>query len=338
MSTAITQRLRSFAVDLLEQQGALLEWPEHEESGLVILPRSTAALLECPDSVAITAVPTQAGLVVNLTSPFLERAEKLFPPEASELSLKIDTLYLKKSAMDEPVARAFAFPNARVKVLGALADRVEYHYWHFAAMIESDERWEDVVTVVLNSRSRVPLDLPDPLNNSDACTAVLDDIVPDVASAGRAAGGIITKKSGPFVQRLEERMVRDLKRLKDYYHALLDDASPTRSRRVVDANEQESRKQAVKLELDRKIAELRERYMLRPSLRLVALVRLDMPALAVKLNVQRRDGEKQITVFWNALTKTLEPLACDHCGAATFSVHFAADITTRCAACAQRDE
>ena len=92
------------------------------------------------------------------------------------------------------------------------------------------------------------------------------------------------------------------------------------------------------MELDRKIAELRERYMLRSSLRLVALVRLDMPALAVKRNVQRRDGEKQITVFWNALTKTFEPLACDHCGAATFCVHFATDIITRCAACAQQEE
>lgn len=338
MTTAIDQRMKSFAVSLLESGGGLIEWPEHLKSGFAILPPQTAALLECPENTEITAESVERGLTINLASMFLQRAERLFSRDTSAMALKIDTLYLKKSAMDEPVARAFAFPNARVKVLGALADRVEYHYWHFAAMIESDERWEDVVTVVLNSRSRVPLDLPDPLNNSDACTAVLDDIVPDVASAGRAAGGIITKKSGPFVQRLEERMVRDLKRLKDYYHALLDDASPTRSRRVVDANEQESRKQAVKLELDRKIAELRERYMLRPSLRLVALVRLDMPALAVKLNVQRRDGEKQITVFWNALTKTLEPLACDHCGAATFSVHFAADITTRCAACAQRDE
>lgn len=334
MSTAITQRLRGFATELLEHNGALLEWPPHAETGLAILPDAAAAILECPPTTAIAA-SGDAGLAVNLTSPFLEHAEKLFPLQASSLALKIDSLYLKKSAMDEPVARAFAFPNARVKVVAALADRVEYQYWHFAALIESDERWEDVVAVVLNGRTQSPVDLPDPLTNYDAHPAPLDNAPCNIAAAARAAGHTITRKAAPFVRQLEARMDRDLKRLRDYYHALLTDASPARSRDAnPDLEDLKARKTAVNLELQRKTAELRQRYMLRPSLRLIALVRLEMPALAVTLNVQRRDGQQTIVVYWNALTKTLEPLACQTCGAAIYSIHFTADFSIHCATCA----
>jgi hypothetical protein len=334
MSQAIDERLKSFAVSLLERSGGLIEWPEHLKSGFAVLPPETATLLECPENTEITAASVERGLTINLASMFLQRAQRLFPRDTSAISMKIDTLYLKKSAMDEPIARAFAFPNARVKVMGATADRVEYQFWHFAAAIESDEKWEDIISVTLNSRSKAKLDLPDPLTNLDAHRARLDEMIPDTAAATAVAAGIAGEKAGQFIRRLEERMDRDMKRLKSYYHALLDDANDRSRRSTMQADQTDSRKKAVELELDRKTDELRERYTLRPALQCVALVRLDAPALAVTLNAQRRDGEKKIKVYWNAMTKTLEPLACDQCGTAIFTVHFSDQLLPLCAACA----
>ncbi len=334
MSQAIDERLKSFAVSLLERSGGLIEWPEHLKSGFAVLPPQTATLLECPENTEITAESVERGLTINLASMFLQRAERMFPRDTSAIALKIDTLYLKKSTMDEPVGRAFAFPNARVKVLGSSADRVEYQFWHFAAAIESDEKWEDVISVTLNSDSNARLDLPDPLTNLDAHPARLDEMVPDTAAATALAAAIAGEKAGQFIRRLEDRMDRDMKRLKSYYHALLDDTTDRSRRATAQPDQADARKKAVELELDRKTDELRERYTLRPRLQSVALVRLDAPALAVTLNVQRRDGEKKINVYWNAMTKTLEPLACAQCGTAIFTVHFSDQLLPLCAHCA----
>lgn len=336
MTTAMDQRIKNFAVSLLESGGGLIEWPEYLKSGFAILPPETAALLECPENTEITAESADRGLIINLASMFLQRAERLFPRDTSAMAMKIDTLYLKKSAMEEPVSRAYAFPNARVKVIGATADRVEYQFWHFAAALESDEKWEDVVSVTLNSRSHARLELPDPLNNYDAHPARLDQSIPDVGAAMAGAAAVAGEKARGFIRRLEERMDRDMKRLKSYYHALLDDASDRVRRAPAEPDKMEARARAVELELDRKIDELRERYTLRPSLRPVALVRLDAPALAVTINAQRRDGEKQINLYWNAMTKTLEPLACGQCEAGIFSIHFGDGFMPLCAACANK--
>ena len=329
------QRLRTFAMSLLERQGGLIEWPPYLKSGFAVLPAQTAHLLECPENTEITEESVDCGLTINLASMFLQRTERLFPSDASALCLKIDALYLKKSAMDEPVARAFGFPNARVKVIGASADRVEYQFWHFAAAIESDEKWEDVVSIAMNARSGAALDMPDPLSNYDAHSARPDEATPDMARALPLIAAVAGKRSQKFVQRLEERMDRDMKRLKSYYHALVDDAADHKNRGAADVEKLDARTRAVELELERKTDELRDRYTLRPTLRPVALVRLDAPALRVELNVQRRNAEKRIGVYWNAIKKELEPLACSKCAAASFTMHFDDQLNTLCAACAK---
>ena len=248
--------------------------------------------------------------------------------------MKIDALYLKKSAMDEPIARAFAFPNARVKVIGTAADRVEYQFWHFAASIESDEKWEDVITVIINDRTKAQLQLPDPLNNYDAHPVRLDQSSPDPAAAITLAAAVAGEKAAGFIHRLEERMERDEKRLKSYYNALLDDATDQARRTPLEPDKMEARAKAVKLELERKTDELRERYTLRTMLRPVAVVRLEAPALAITINAQRRDGQRHLNLFWNATSKTLEPLACGHCGAGIFTVHFDNEFMPLCSSCA----
>ena len=54
-----------------------------------------------------------------------------------------------------------------------------------------------------------------------------------------------------------------------------------------------------------------------------------------ELNVQRRNAEKRIGVYWNAIKKELEPLACSKCAAASFTMHFDDQLNTLCAACAK---
>ncbi len=335
MISAVEWRLRSFAGEFLERQGGVIEWLEQQDAGYAVLPRPLAEILECPPDTPITTKPAAEGLSINLGSQFWERVRRCFPA-VSGLTLKIDALYLKKSSMDEPVARAFGFSNARARVSGALPERVEYQYWYFTAGIESDERWDDVFRVVINSRTGAVLDLPDPLTMAEVRVAELAAVPPTIPIIPIAIGTAARKaqdRAETFVRRLEERMRRDAQRLREYYAALLaEDTGRARGSPVEPAVAQ-SRRKAVELELKRKTDELRERYTLRLALRPVALVRLEIPALAVKIEARHRGVQTDLTVYWNALAKTLEPLACARCSNATFAIHLAEDLSVRCPAC-----
>ena len=98
----------------------------------------------------------------------------------------------------------------------------------------------------------------------------------------------------------------------------------------------EARTRAVQLELRRKLGELDERYTVDAALRPVALVRLEAPALALDLDVQRKQAHRLHTVYWNSLTKLFEPLVCAACGCSTFAPTVTNDtVHVLCAPCSR---
>ena len=91
---------------------------------------------------------------------------------------------------------------------------------------------------------------------------------------------------------------------------------------------------AVKLELRRKLIELDERYATELTLKPIVLTRMEIPALAVDLSVQRKRARRKHTVYWNPLLKQLEPTCCSRCGCGTFAVAFTnEDVDPLCAKC-----
>lgn len=90
----------------------------------------------------------------------------------------------------------------------------------------------------------------------------------------------------------------------------------------------------MELELRRKLLELGERYTVRAELRPLTLLRIELPVLAVECKVYRRQACRTHTVYWNPLTKNLEPLCCAGCGASIFTMTFTDDdVAPLCAAC-----
>ena len=130
--------------------------------------------------------------------------------------------------------------------------------------------------------------------------------------------------SAAFLDRMDGRLVRDRKRLDDYYRALVRESEKkkVRGNAQPDPEKVEATKRAVNLELRRKLAELDERYAMEAALRPVVLIRTEAPVLAVDLSVFRKQAHKKHTVYWNPLLKQFDPLACSRCGEGAFSVAF----------------
>lgn len=338
MSASVHERLRVFTSRLLQRHGAEVDWPAEADQGLALLPTDVAHTLRCLEILPLAA-DSGSPLPINLSSDLLERVEPLVWAEPQVVSQRIPEAYLKRSDMAEPVARAFTWLNARVRVQAAEPTRTEYHTWYLLATLDSADRWQQVVRVNVNASSGAQVPLPDLLDPSAplAEPAGLPTDYPSTQLAAvRAALGHIDIDSRPFVARLEGRLGRDRKRLQDYYRALLrsDGKRSVRRGPPQDPAQKEAKVKAVQLELRRKLAELDERYACRIDLTPLALVRTDCPALAVRCHVLRRSASRTLTIFWNAINKDLEPLRCSHCGISTFSLAFSDDkVAPLCAGC-----
>jgi hypothetical protein len=338
MNNAVQTRLREFTCRLLGRQGAEVDWPQQAEQGLALLPANVAETLRCMEILQLT--PEAAGpLPINLSSDFLDRVEPLVQAEPPVVASRIPAAYLKQSDMAEPVARAFTWLNARVRVQAAEPARTEYHTWFFLATLDSADRWQQVVRVTLNASSGARVRFTDVLAEElpQAEPAELPNDGPStLLAAARAALGQVQTDSQPFVARLELRLGRDRKRLQDYYRALLRGDSKRTGRRAGEPYpaERDAKAKAVRLELHRKLTELDERYACRVDLAPLGMVRLDCPALAVRCHVQRRSASRLHTLFWNPICKELEPLACSRCGASIFTVAFSDnEVAALCSAC-----
>lgn len=337
MIAGIQARLREFTRLLLERNGALVDWPDEAEEGLAMLPPPAAEALKCLEVLPLSHRP-DSPLPVNLATDLLERVEPLLQAEPRMASFRVVQLYLKQSSMAEPVARAFAWLNARVRVQQVLPVRTEYHTWYFRAALDSADRWEQVVAVTVNANSGAAVAMPDPFQWDFL------QVEPGSHAAGpstcplgaQVACARVESASQPFVSRMEAQLGRDRKRLRDYYHALLreDRRRPSRSGLPDEPGKQQAKRQAVELELRRKLAELDERYALRLELAPVALVRLECPALAIQCDVLRKQARRTLTLYWNAVTKELEPVRCHHCGASTFTLAFSGEnVQALCPRC-----
>ena len=115
-----------------------------------------------------------------------------------------------------------------------------------------------------------------------------------------------------FLERMDNRLLRDRKRLHDYYHALLRESTKKKSRSSTppDPETANAAHRAVQLELHRKLIELDDRYATTATLSPVILIRNETPVLAVDLNVQRKQAHKTHTIYWNPLVKQFDPMVC----------------------------
>lgn len=337
MNEDLQTRLRDFAMKTLERRGALVEWPDGSDEGWAMCEPGLAATVKGGELMRLSLRPESGGLCLNLATDFLDRMAPLVEAEPRIGLFKIPEMYLKKSALDEPIARAFAWQNAKVKIKGTAAKRVEYHAWSFQAELHSEDTWEDLIHVTLNSASGAQLDFPNALDLDGLCpyTPVVSAPPDSFRAAALRVCAQIERRAAEFVTRLEARRERDRNRLRDYYNALLKESGPqSKSKDADDTNAQDKRR-AVELELRRKQGELDERYALRASVTPLTWLRLDLPVLAVTCDVFRKQAHREHTVYWNPILTALEPMCCSRCGDGTFSVSFSdEEVLPLCNRCA----
>lgn len=334
MSAPLNARLRDFAVALLERRGAAVEWHSESDDGYAVLPNELTRRLGGWELLRLSFRADAEGLPVNLAADFLDRVQPLLELEPRAGAYQVPEAYLKQGRIEELVERTFTWQNARVKVQAASPARCEYHVWHFFASLQSEDRFEDCFAVALNAVTGAQIELPEPVKwEARAWRDPPQRRIPK----GRLCGAPwrAWRLPGAFVSRMESRLARDRKRLRDYYGALAKEER-TKAPGSPEPGPADPAG-AVALELRRKLQELDERYMLRIDLNPLVHMRLELPALAIPFEVFRRQSRRALTLYWNPLLGDIEPLACSRCGASMFSLAFTdEEVEPRCLDCLEK--
>ncbi len=336
--TSISQELREFGTKLLERRGALVEWSADDE-GSAMAPKELANLLHADgEIIRLSTQPGGEGWSFSLASDFLDTASQLLEMEPRVGAFRVDEMYLKRGDLETAVQRAFTWLNAKVRLLDTQEVRIEYHTWWFHALLVSEDRWETRFPISINAASGTVVELPNLLDlwEFEPHPGANQQPPATYQQAVREAQLQLRKMAAGFFDRMDGRLQRDKKRLREYYSALLREShqKKTRGRTQPDPEKLAARERAVKLELRRKNNELDDRYAIDLTLNPIVLTRMEIPALAVELSVQRKRAQKNHTVYWNPLLKQLEPIRCSGCGRGTFSVAFTNDdVAPLCAKC-----
>lgn len=342
-TTSLDRELQTFAVELFERSGGVVDWPLPEAPGAVMAPSSLAAAAHLPgEEFSLATGAVSAMLHVSLAGDFLDVASRTLEAAVPrDGSFCIPDRYLTSRDLTDKIARTFAWQNARAKYGAAEPALVAYHLWTLHGSLRSEDIWEGVLRIAVNEQSRATVELPDVFREPDLLG---DEMASDSAEPITYAVAIAEGKrrliaaSADFVRRVEQRLERDRKRLHDYYRALSREADGSKRRAATAPTPDEiaARKRAVDLELRRKLAELEENYALRAELRVVAVARVRVPALVVPVVIQRKQACRHFRLYWNSLFKSFEPLACSRCHRATFSATFTNDtVDLLCNGCAE---
>lgn len=309
-------RLRSFASAALVRAGAVVEWPEDDPAGELLLPESLARTLGCGEHVRLATAGVEGDLRLDLAGDVLERLQALAETGPWVAAARSADRAAKKLDAAALVDRSIDVANARVRLVNAAAVQLEYHLWQVAIQLSGEESWEDVIAVAVNAVSGRQVSL-ERLPEDDLVAWHPTQLPSDTAVAAQfAAAALAESRAAAFVARLAARRQRDRKRLRDYYGALLTPSrrSP-RGAHLPTLKEIDARQAAVDQELARKLDEVDERSRLRCRIQSVGLLRLELPAWAIDVSIQRRTAVRTVRTWWNHRSGGLDPLACEACGA-----------------------
>lgn len=335
--------INAFVQSLIEQTGGILEWEYGQNQGIAVTPTAVAtALGQTQDTFSVGPGVGREGLATILGSEFIEVVERTllqFVPMVGGFALP--DCSVKKTEFSEMIERTFAWNNARSKIRNCCPILVPYHAWWILASLSSEDSWETLVSVTLNTQTQIALPIPDLTQTPGLCSAKSLSTAPEatLGAAIKSAEVEMMRLAEDFIRRIDSRHERDRKRLKDYYSALIREAkTPNRRTKSIPSPEElETKTTAVQLELTRKLAEQKERYAIQAILKPVALAEITLPAVAIDIQIQRKAAVRDFRIYWNSVLRRLEPLACSQCDRATYQLWFANDsVNPLCKTCFEK--
>jgi len=345
MSQMSDPELLSFAGDLIEQRGGLVEClPDRL---LALLPPVLAETLGLPEETPLGT--EEAPLLYG--SPILDRLVALATGQAPVVYGQIGVPYLKKAGFGELIGQDLIFVDGQVRVATRAEARTTYLVLTCRYVALSDERKEGLVQVGVHEGSGAVVEGLELVWTEGQSHFFPSGTVPPhfpvklehaVSCAMESARNGIEQELADFLGSMRRRLHRDVKNTREYYEALKKEMEASLAHpNLTEGQRQERLSKIMDLpaEMARKVEDLKQKYQVDITITACAGLRLLVAIAQVMLEVRFRKLTRSVRVIWNPLTRRLDPLVCERCHNTIRKIHPAATdhgIELLCSRCAQR--
>lgn len=301
--------------------------PEADHVMTVLLPPEVSDQLALPETVTLS---TQANVpesqFVTYHSDLVQQFAALLGQRGTVSALSIQYEgYLKTSGFEKQLPQALQPQNGLIRLLDAQPQPTRYLLCHVTYTAEADEKRVGLVSFIVNETTKVaPVDLGDalfwksdqrPVENPEAISAEsLQDLTPLIQ---RTASQQVKAQLQNWQMKLGRARTRDEERLKAYYGTMGQEIQNRIQSRHLEGEDKErelARLAATNQELERKLADLQERYTLTVNASLYSVLVIELPTIHLECELVRKKIKRKITAVWNPFTKVIEPLCCERTG------------------------
>jgi hypothetical protein len=336
--------LARFIGSTLQRLGGLAE-PGGGETVEALLPAPVAASLGLPEEARLrwSGAPSEGEAHAGYGSALLAQLCSLAEGTGRRHRLEMALPLPKMERVAREAESALSFRNAvgRVEAIEpALLDYQVYDF-HYAAL--SEERHEGILAVAVAPGPAWNDGLGEALPRSLAdhpearrpwpAEAPEPDLGEGLRAARRLAAARALADAGPFVARMERRVLRDVRRVEEYYDTLRREVEQRRSRGREAAAPPDAKVEAVEGERRRRLHDLRRRYAVTLCVEPLAVLALRVSGLRLRARLRRRQGERSVCLGWNPVSRRFDQWVCAACGAAAGLPALCDRLHFLCAAC-----
>jgi hypothetical protein len=299
---------------------------EDEHVMTVLLPEAIAQQLKLPES---STIATQANIpdsvFISYHSELIQQFSTLLGQRGSVSAIAIQYEgYLKSTGFEKQLLQTLRPQNGLIRLLESKTATTRYLWCHIAYTAEADEKRVGMVSFMINELTRVtPIEIGDalfwksdqiPVTNPEAISGrSLQDLIPLIE---RTAAQQVKVNLENWQMKLGRAKARDEERLNAYYSTMGQEIqSKMRSRIDQEGKERElARLTVTNQELERKLADLQERYALKVEASLYSVLVIELPTVHLECELVRKKIKRSVTAVWNPFTKVIEPLCCERTG------------------------
>ncbi len=336
--------LRFFIRDFIRTSGGVVEDLGRRMDA--VLPEELAAELMAPEFLNLQFFSGEEnGNNISYGSPLLERMVGIARSRIPVAGCVLRFDYLKSAGFDRLIQELFHFGNSVGKVGETAKTFCDYILLHCSYLAQSDEQKEGLITVVYNRGTRVEVPaMADGLAGTDM--VFKDEAVP--VGLGKAeiekykklvrnsAASYLASRLKDFEASMNRRYRRDVGNLHEYYDALQREMEKNLQRSGLSERLIADRREKIRLipaELANKVDDLYKKYSIRIKLKLGGVILLKVPVVKIFFQVLVGRKKKDITLIYNPVIKTVEPLQCHKCGNSTYQPIFNENLQLFCPQC-----
>lgn len=339
--------LEQFVRRFLGFNGAVME---QRPDGLeALLPEPLAARLNTPEYLHIaTGEEAKEKFSIHYGSPFLEKIVDAACDTAPLISCRLDFNYIKRQGFDRLIQDQFVFYNCVGRVKSAAEVRTVYLLLTCRYLAQSDEQKEGFVPLAFNLETGAAVSdmarmfdtVERTFETDSASTLSGDDKVKEILTwVQRQAGKVLKREIEPFQDSMNRRFQRDVANLEEYYEDLKKEMEESLKRPGISGQLMSDRQAKISLipdELARKKTDLFKKYSIRVKLGLCGGIQIRTPAVKILFQTSFGRKQKQLSMIYNPVTKSMDPLVCDGCGDSTFNIRFCDHLHILCPACSTK--